>query len=247
MVASTLLKVGGSLLGKLLGGKSKTRSHINFKKLRDDARAAGFNPLTALRATGGAGHSVTSGPDMSSQAFIQDAISDGVDAWTNREAAQLDKEYQELRNEQMKLENQQLAKESAPTNVFREYGFGIQEITDKLNNGGLEEYQWPQMAEPGRITVTNPRVLTGGSVDPSIADAEVWETRYGEPGGFVGGLAVAGRDYVKTLKKELSEYRLPKGSPLLKWRKYMKGKPQPPQMSYGEWSKIMSKRNWTVQ
>ena len=45
--------IGGAIAGRI-GGSRKTSNHINFQQLRADAEAAGFNPLTALRTTGGA-------------------------------------------------------------------------------------------------------------------------------------------------------------------------------------------------
>lgn len=66
-----------SLLGGLFGGSSKPQQQeINFKKLRDNALAAGFNPVTALRATGGQGFGVT--PGISSAEFVANALGEGV-------------------------------------------------------------------------------------------------------------------------------------------------------------------------
>ena len=68
---STGAKVGAGLGGVLDSKKShkeqrysggetqKQESRINFQQMADDARAAGFNPLTALRTTGGMGNVVT--------------------------------------------------------------------------------------------------------------------------------------------------------------------------------------------
>jgi len=73
-----------SLIGGLFGGSSKSQTtRTNFQELVDDAQAAGFNPLTALRATGGAGNVTTTMPSMSSSDFVRNALVDGVTAGLN--------------------------------------------------------------------------------------------------------------------------------------------------------------------
>lgn len=52
--------VDGKMAKKRRGGETSTQeSRINFQQMADDASAAGFNPLTALRTTGGMGNVVT--------------------------------------------------------------------------------------------------------------------------------------------------------------------------------------------
>jgi hypothetical protein len=64
-------------------------SRTNFSQLRDDAVAAGFNPLTALRATGGAGNVTTtqSRASLSSMGFLSEALSAGTETWFNSQQA----------------------------------------------------------------------------------------------------------------------------------------------------------------
>lgn len=70
-----LIGAAGSLLGGLFGNKEqKTTSTIDYDALRRNAEKAGFNPLTALRAGGGAGFTTTTHPALSSASFIADAF-----------------------------------------------------------------------------------------------------------------------------------------------------------------------------
>lgn len=61
---TSLLSIGASLLG----GKSKkqeTTSRVNYQQMVEDASAAGFNPLTAIRNGGSAGFTTTTSPSIS--------------------------------------------------------------------------------------------------------------------------------------------------------------------------------------
>jgi len=74
LITSSLISAGGSLLGGIFG-KSKRRSTVpNFAEMRDKARAAGFNPLTALRATGGGIAPAQALSPLSTRAAIGNAI-----------------------------------------------------------------------------------------------------------------------------------------------------------------------------
>lgn len=72
----------GGLGGLLGGGKSRAQG-VDYLKLRQDAEKGGFNPLTALMSGGGQGYQREFTPALSSGAFIQDAVSRGVDTFFN--------------------------------------------------------------------------------------------------------------------------------------------------------------------
>ncbi|QCS37295.1 hypothetical protein [Tortoise microvirus 81] len=91
-----VISTGLSLLGGNKGGGSTT-SRINFEQLRDDAIKAGFNPLTALTATGGAGHTTTTGPSLSSSGFISEALNSGLQMWSNVSANEKDAEMESIK------------------------------------------------------------------------------------------------------------------------------------------------------
>lgn len=68
--------LGGSLISGIFGSKKQsTTSEIDYVKMRENAEKAGFNPLTALRAGGGAGFTTTHHPALASGQFIGDALS----------------------------------------------------------------------------------------------------------------------------------------------------------------------------
>lgn len=92
IAGKVLGSVATSLLGGILGsGKSKSSSNLDLIKLRDDAQAAGFNPLTVLNATGGQGFtSQASSTDINFGAAAAAAIGAGVaDYWTGKQERDL--------------------------------------------------------------------------------------------------------------------------------------------------------------
>lgn len=82
-ILAGLAKAAIPLIGGLFGGKKEQTTRTNFVQLRNDALAAGFNPLTALRATGGAGNTTTTLPTMSSGEFIAQALGAGIEGYMN--------------------------------------------------------------------------------------------------------------------------------------------------------------------
>ena len=61
-----IISGGATLLGGLLGKKKqKTTSEVDYVKMAENAQAAGFNPLTAIRNGGSAGFTTTTSPTMS--------------------------------------------------------------------------------------------------------------------------------------------------------------------------------------
>lgn len=98
--------IGSAIDGRSRGGNTTT-SRTNFKQLRDDAEAAGFNPLTALRSTGGAGNVTTiTNPILGSKKLIGDIIGGGISA-----AIDFDPFEKERQNKREDLQDQLLAAE----------------------------------------------------------------------------------------------------------------------------------------
>lgn len=83
-IGPALITAGANLLGSLLGRKKSSAQGVDYVKLRNDAEAAGFNPLTALLAGGGAGYQREFNPALSSGAFVAEAINRGVDTYFNQ-------------------------------------------------------------------------------------------------------------------------------------------------------------------
>lgn len=100
-------------------------SRTNFQQMRDDAIAAGYNPLTALRMTGGAGNVTSTGtsvintPALSSRAILGRAIGAGLNSLGNSISSydplvQKQKELNiKLSEQQLKIGNRSLAGGSA--------------------------------------------------------------------------------------------------------------------------------------
>ena len=77
-------KLALGAVGALQKGKAAKQqaesSQTDLKKLRDDAQAAGFNPLTVLRATGGQGFNKGSSGALASATFWGNFANAGVSA-----------------------------------------------------------------------------------------------------------------------------------------------------------------------
>lgn len=101
LFSDILTVAAGPIVGGLFGWSQQRSAQraasagTDFVKLRKNAEAAGFNPLTALMATGGQGFQRSFQPDLSTGAFISDAISRGADTYFN--SVQADAEASALR------------------------------------------------------------------------------------------------------------------------------------------------------
>jgi hypothetical protein len=123
VVGKTLLKAGVSAAASAILSKSAdnrpqtttttSKSRTNFQEMRDDAIAAGYNPLTALRMTGGAGNVTTTGtsvintPALSSRAILGRAIGAGLNSLGNS-ISSYDPLAQKQKELNIKLAEQQL-------------------------------------------------------------------------------------------------------------------------------------------
>jgi len=98
-----LASAGMSLIGGLLGKKDKVqRQEVDFTKLRDNAQAAGFNPLTALRATGGQGFGVNTMPGLSSAEVLGNAVQAGLGTYLSHDP--IAEETRRLENDLLRQE-----------------------------------------------------------------------------------------------------------------------------------------------
>jgi len=121
--ATSLLKVGGSLLGGLLGRKKKGPSweqqvaqkqqleEQRFTWLRKGAEAAGFNPLSVLNATGG-GMAVNPQAisPLSTRAIVGDAIKELAGSLADPMDVERDQLEIDLAKEQLELSREQRAR-----------------------------------------------------------------------------------------------------------------------------------------
>lgn len=196
------LGVVGSLVSGLLGSKKKeekTTSEIDYVKMRQNAEAAGFNPLTALRAGGGAGFTTTHHPALASGAFIGDAI-----AGMGNVIAAIDP----MRDATAKLEHQikqaTLANLQADTAARKRASLGGVPVSTGARTVKASSplaTKLPASAGASRTptvetpTITNPYPTDWGvNVNPNLPDATAYEDRYGEPGSWVGGILTGAGD-----------------------------------------------------
>lgn len=163
----------GGIGKKLFGGSKQKWRPINYSAMRDAAIKGGFNPLTALQATGGAGYVAQSGPSLSTADFISDGLSEGFDNLFDPEGAKRKKELEDIRYEMAKEELENLRKQN---DAFgQNFGYSIPQLED--NPAATER---PKL-ERGRETVTNHTATDSGQwVDPHQTDTEVAEARRGD-------------------------------------------------------------------
>lgn len=206
-----LISAGAGLLGKIFGSdKEQQSSRVDYKQLVADAEAAGFNPLTALRAGGAAGYTTTSHPALSSvnpfgtamEAVGNFARDYDADADTRRKA-EYDLVQAQIANIQTETA-QRLKSMNAPK---RSGGSAVDGTGRPVTDASLTPIRAvPALAagdkafELGQVSVTNP---SGGRwwVDPTVGDAQHLEDRYGEPGSWLGGVYVGAKDAAYNLKK----------------------------------------------
>ncbi|QCS37054.1 DNA pilot protein [Tortoise microvirus 46] len=111
MFGSIIGAVAGPVISALAGGRkdrsTTTTTKTDLVALVKDAQAAGFNPLTALEATGGGTTATTVQPALSSFEFMGQALGAGLSAWdatrqqnieNMREQARLDLFRQDMEN-----------------------------------------------------------------------------------------------------------------------------------------------------
>lgn len=125
----------------LFGKKKKETSTINYEALRNEAHKGGFNPLTALKAGGGAGFMQTSQPKLSSFQFIGDAIADGISWWGNKEQRERDEEMERVKLETAQEELRLLKGQKG----WKAETFAIPAVTQTMTGSPAQNVQ-PKMA-----------------------------------------------------------------------------------------------------
>jgi len=179
-----LASVAGPLAAGLIGGRQKS-PQTDLVALRNNALAAGFNPLTALRATGGQGF--ITDPKLSTRAFIRDALTGGITA-----AGQ----YKQL-NQQAELDGLKINLLKAEAANIGRHKQSPLRGAPAINTVANETLGAPLKLENGRGIVTNSYPI-GGDVyaHPRLADAEIWEARGGDIMQELAGIPTSIADFV---------------------------------------------------
>lgn len=156
-----LVTGGLSLLSGLAGKKEQKapETKFEFTKLRDAAQAAGFNPLTALRATGGQPTSVHQPvPPLSSASIIANALGTGAETYFANQPDPVRDERNKLEIELMK---QELARgnktwSGAPATSSTPYQAFPENPPASLSSGEMRPKGRPTFDSLGWIPVFDP-------------------------------------------------------------------------------------------
>ncbi|AXF51985.1 MAG: hypothetical protein [Microviridae sp.] len=201
---AAVASIAGPLISGIFGGRKKTSNHVDFSRLVRDARKAGINPLTALRATGGAGHTVTSHPSMSTAEFFGEALS---------AAGQL---FDPMRRRREQLEISLLEKDlldvGTAANVPFSYS-GRSSSGSPFSGDGDEFYSKPSLAYGSPSDLTDFGYTVGGSVmkpSPRMTDTQIVEDRFGDIVGSLYGVGVLASDIGHNLGRAYSKYKFDK-------------------------------------
>lgn len=162
--------IGKSILGGVMSAAASrllkpkvTNPRIDFKGMRDDAEAAGFNPLTALRSGAASGYMI---PALSKQSFVGQFLSGsiraGTDAFLNKDIDAYNKEIRQLNLKERKLNiglmSKQLAAMSASVNTQMPssvLGAGIQ---PNVTKSALLTSSWGDLSTNQNNEVTDAEV-----------------------------------------------------------------------------------------
>lgn len=208
---SAIGAIGSTLLGGLFGKKKeKQTNEIDYVKLRDNAEKAGFNPLTALRAGGGAGFTTsTNHPALSST--IGDIAGQAFNAWANHDPMAEDRksvEFDLMKAQLANIEADTTAKLRQGQTPRNSLNVPVREAPSVVTGTGLASTPatlgQPQAPEAGDRTVTNP--WQRWEVEPTVSDGAVFEERYGDFVGGALGVLPAIRDLSKNAGKDYDAY-----------------------------------------
>lgn len=187
-------RAGSSLLGGLLSRQdtydwraiktSRKMARESLKNLRIAAENAGFNPLTALRATGGQLPSVSSigGPaSMSSSEAVASALGEGVSYWLEsrrdpmieaRDQLELDLMREQIATMQHERSPRAAALGAAP--VAHVTNQGPREVVSRKPDVSARTPAGFSITVPGRVAeifgIRDGDLLTGGEVEEIFGD-----------------------------------------------------------------------------
>jgi Sec-independent protein translocase protein TatA len=172
-----------------------TTSSIDLKAFRDEAVAAGFNPVFAARVGmwQGFGTTTAKGYDARYAGYAAPSIAGGFFS----DAGQAIGAFQQgmlQRAQESRLAAESQARigsmfPSAPSGIL---GQSMSVGGGRMSSGNIAT---GGPIEAGRRTATNPYPVSSGlKVDPDQPDAEMSETRYGEIISNIAGAYIFGRD-----------------------------------------------------
>ncbi|MER9280541.1 hypothetical protein [Mesorhizobium sp. M0522] len=172
------------------GGDQTTTSTVDYEAMVRSAEKAGFNPLTAIRNGGAAGFTRTTTPGNPLAAGLSAAGS-----WLTN----FDPYADAARDQASRLVEAQIGNLNAETGSYqRTAATPSGPVLRRPGTAGISGS--PAALPAGKVSATNP--LPGRAViDPTFADADAWEARYSDPGGWVGALVNVGADMDANIRR----------------------------------------------
>lgn len=212
-ITGGLIKAGGSLLGGLLGKKSKAPTPSeqiigHMEGIRKGAEMYGFNPLAWAGTTGGGG----GGEVDPMGSAIADAFGAVADGFTMSQVDKAEKQALAEENEALRRKVQVETIRPKMGGLFdRPQGETItltagadgwvNEFSDEADFIGKQVKLRPdgtyQQKNPARTTLMTP---LGETTPANVSDAEDYEMRYGDPVSWAVGLGVLASDAGQTLR-----------------------------------------------
>lgn len=210
LFASIASAVAGPLVSGLFGSKKKeTKQTTDFVQLRKSAEAAGFNPLTALKATGGNGFTTTTHPGLSSGEFIGQALGAGLQAWADYDPMQ--KERDALEMEMMRAELERI---KSDTRVAQGFVGGVPSA--RHEKVPAVAYGAPALGSDGRAPY-EAQPASGIPGDEDLLTAQSAEDYFGELPGWGVGLrnlgVLAYRNVFDPMREDRLDPKRPKPRP----------------------------------
>lgn len=188
--------------------EARAYSRDVYKHLVQDAEAAGFNPLTALRNGGGANYNAAAGmAPLSRKAPVRQAVGgspvgDALTDFGNNFMQNFDPFADQKREQEYRLIESQIASLNAGTlssnvrTASASYGSSDYE---RRPSGKAATLGKPAKWQEGDVNVTNPLPFQL-EVNPKAADGAAFEDRYGEIGGSFAGFGVLAADVWHNVK-----------------------------------------------
>lgn len=178
-----------------------------LKHLVTDAEEAGFNPLTVLRTGGGAGYNAAAGfaplsrQVPSKQAVGGSPLGSAIQSAGQNFLANFDPFQDEKKELEFELVQAQIRNLNAGTAAYEKApkagSFAVPQYTattaEKRTSGTAAVLSGaPMSMEESPPGFTNP--WQSADINPKARNADAFEQRYGEPGGWFGGAWTAFRD-----------------------------------------------------
>lgn len=208
-------------------GEARRYSRSVLKNLVEDAEAAGFNPLTVLRAGGGAGYNAAAGfaplsrtaPVMEATTGAMGRIGQSMETIGNNMVANYDPYAGDKRALERQLVMAQIDNLNASTGSLRSQSFkvpsysaGQKERRASGASGWLSKGAAAKIGQSIGYPTTKPEINGTTVTNPAPpgspwqrapwnVDASAWEDAYGEPGDWLGGAVNAAGDALWNFKR----------------------------------------------